>query len=260
MYVVKLKALILQLLSISLKIIFKRYFCIWTCWIEVFYKYHSHILRYALYNETWVKQPTDKSIGNMIEKRLPKTAENRDQLVARSEDEDEWHQLESRQNPSTSDLPASRSHLLLPLLRLFLRRRRLLLPTSVRPSRLPPPGKFSSLPIFLLILSRVHRWIKIERLSNVRALISIFSLQFAWSNGEGKGKWRRFAGDSSGNESMHNWTIEFKLIENETEPVMKLFLQFYFIPLYLEINIYVIKYFVTQVVQLRNFLKLIDNL
>lgn len=46
---------------------------------------------------------------------------------------------------------------------------------------------------------------------------------------------------------MHNWTIEFELIGDESEPVMKLFLQFYFILLHLEINIYVIKYFVTLV-------------
>lgn len=49
---------------------------------------------------------------NMIEERVSEQPWTR--LVARPPDEDEWHQLESRQNPSTSDLPASRSHLLRP--------------------------------------------------------------------------------------------------------------------------------------------------
>lgn len=73
-----------------------------------------------------VKQGRDQSIGEHDRGACPEATVSRGQLVAHLRDEDEWHQLQSRQNPSTFDLPACKSHLLLLPLLPFLRSLRLL--------------------------------------------------------------------------------------------------------------------------------------
>ena len=137
----------------------------------------------------------DQSIGEHDKRSCPEDGRgDQGQLVARSRDEDEWHQLESRQNPSTSDLPASRSHLLHPL-------SSFISSSSSAASfyfssdcrRLPHrQGNFHPRPDFFVDL--VHRRIKIERLSNVSPLISIFFF-FEMTTSDGGRRERRDNGN-----------------------------------------------------------------